>query len=128
METTELVVPKGVEIAFNVTSIDVIHSFWAYRLGVKADANPGVNNIAYVKPTKTGNFEVRCAELCGLWHGAMISPGVVMTGSAFASWAEHTEISTAAVTKLLPKYATVYSPDSDGAGGAYYGPQYPVGP
>jgi len=128
METTELVVPKGVEVAFNVTSLDVIHSFWAYRLGVKADANPGVNNIAYVKATKTGTFDVRCAELCGLWHGAMTSPGQVMTASAFASWAETTEISTASVTKLLPKYATVYSPDATGAGGAFYGPQYPVQP
>ena len=128
METTELVVPEGVEVAFNVTSLDVIHSFWAYKLGVKADANPGVNNIAYVKASKTGNFDVRCAELCGLWHGAMTSPGVVMSGSAFVTWAKSTEISTAAVTKLLPKYATVYSPDASGAGGSFYGPQYPVNP
>ena len=34
-----------------------IHSFWAYELGVKADANPGVDNIAYVKPTKLESFQ-----------------------------------------------------------------------
>ena len=37
--------------------------------GVKADANPGVDNVAFVKPTKLETFEVRCAELCGIWHG-----------------------------------------------------------
>ena len=46
-ETTELVLPVGQPVQFNVTSLDVIHSFWAYTLGVKADANPGVNNVAY---------------------------------------------------------------------------------
>ena len=40
-ETTQLVLPVGQPVQFNVTSLDVIHSFWAYTLGVKADANPG---------------------------------------------------------------------------------------
>jgi len=50
METTQLLLPKGEQVRFNVTSLDVIHSFWAYQLGVKADANPGVNNVAFAKP------------------------------------------------------------------------------
>ena len=40
-ETTQLVLPVDQPVQFNVTSLDVIHSFWAYTLGVKADANPG---------------------------------------------------------------------------------------
>jgi len=71
METTQLMLPVGEAVQFNVTSLDVIHDFWAYQLGVKADANPGVNNVAYTTPQHTGSFIVRCAELCGLWHGAM---------------------------------------------------------
>src|ERR1700722_9747026 len=128
VETRELYLPDNENVELHVTSLDVIHSFWAYRLGVKADANPGVNNIAFVKATKTGNFDVRCAELCGLWHGAMTSPGVVMSPSAFSAWATTTEASLAPVTALLPKYAPVYSPDDKGAGGTYYGPQYPTQP
>ena len=46
-ETDQLVVPDNTTIEFNVTSLDVIHSFWAYQLGVKADANPDYNNVAY---------------------------------------------------------------------------------
>ena len=52
-ETTALMLPVGQNIQFNVTSLDVIHDFWAYQLGVKADANPGVNNVAYTKATAT---------------------------------------------------------------------------
>ena len=128
METTSLVIPEGVKIAFHVTSLDVIHSFWAYKLGVKGDANPGVDNIAYVTAGKTGNFDVRCAELCGLWHGAMYSSGQVMAADAFKTWATTTEARLAPVTALLPKYAPVYSPDEGGAGGTYYGSQYPTSP
>ena len=49
-ETTQLVLPEGQWVEFHVTSIDVIHSFWAYQLGVKADANPGVDNVAFTRP------------------------------------------------------------------------------
>ncbi len=52
-ETTQLVLPVNEPVQFNVTSLDVIHSFWAYTLGVKADANPGVNNVAYTTSTVT---------------------------------------------------------------------------
>ena len=47
-ETNQIELPENTLVQFNVTSLDVIHSFWAYELGVKADANPGVNNVAYV--------------------------------------------------------------------------------
>ena len=95
---------------FNVTSLDVIHSFWAYQLGVKADANPGVNNVAYTTPKHTGSFVVRCAELCGIWHGAMYDYGKVVSVSAFQTWAQHTQTQLASVTKMLPPYALTYDP------------------
>lgn len=143
-ETTELVLPKGQWVQFNVTSIDVIHSFWPYQLGVKADANPGVNNIAYTKPEQTGQFTVRCAELCGLWHGAMFDYGKVVTPAQFASWVQGTSASLASVTKILNAavpYATTYDPTQiaslgavlkklglTGAGGGFYPPQDPSQP
>ncbi len=52
VETPHLVLPDNVMVELHVTSIDVIHSFWAIQLGVKADANPDVDNVAFVKPTK----------------------------------------------------------------------------
>jgi cytochrome c oxidase subunit II len=142
-ETADLQLPVGQWVEFHVTSIDVIHSFWAYQLGVKADANPGVDNVAYTKTQHTGPVTVRCAELCGLWHGAMFDYGKVTTDAAFRSWAlaneayqRHTGILAA-----LPPYATTYDPTVvprlgrvevklglTGAGGGYYPPQDPVQP
>ena len=100
-ETPNLILPVNTEIAFNVTSLDVIHSFWAYQLSVKADANPSVNDVAFTKTEHTGNFTVRCSELCGLWHGAMFDYGKVVSQSAFESWATSTEAANAANTKYL---------------------------
>ena len=74
-ESLKLAIPVGEPIEFHVTSLDVIHSFWAYQLGVKADAVPGADNIAYVTARKTGQFDIRCAEICGLWHGYMYTQG-----------------------------------------------------
>jgi len=140
-QTTHLMLPVGQEIQFNVTSLDVIHSFWAYQLGVKADANPQLNNVAYVKTEHTGSVVVRCSELCGLWHGAMFDYGKVMPLAQFQAWAASTRTQVATLTAELPPYALSYDANSVkqlgkafhqaglfGAGGGYYGPQYPVSP
>jgi cytochrome c oxidase subunit II len=120
-ETSQLVIPADTTIAFHVTSLDVIHSFWAYQLGVKADANPGFDNIAYTKTTnQLGQFTVRCAELCGLWHGAMYNTGEVESISDFMAWAHSSETTLAAATKLLPPFAYTYIPDANGADAGYY--------
>jgi len=140
-ETTQLVLPVNEAVQFNVTSLDVIHDFWAYQLGVKADANPGVNNVAYTTPQHTGSFTVRCAELCGLWHGAMYNFGQVVSVSAFQAWAHQTETTMAKITAILPPYSLTYDPTVipvlgkvlvqlglTGAGGGYYNPNDPEQP
>jgi cytochrome c oxidase subunit II len=119
-ETDSLVIPNDTTIEFNVTSLDVIHSFWAYQLGVKADANPDYNNVAYTTPQQLGTFIVRCAELCGIWHGAMFNSGQVVTKQQFEAWAKVTEARLRENTKLLPPYALTYTPDANGADGGYY--------
>ena len=119
-ETNELVLPVDRTVEFHVTSLDVIHSFWAYQLGVKADANPDYDNVAFTTPVQTGYFIVRCAELCGLWHGAMYNEGQVLPAASFAAWAAATEKLLAANTKLLPPFSYTYTPDANGADGGYY--------
>jgi cytochrome c oxidase subunit 2 len=140
-ETDALVLPVGQPVEFDVTSLDVIHSFWAYQLGVKADANPGVDNVAFTKPLHTGQVTVRCAELCGLWHGAMFNYGKVVPVAAFRSWATATQARLAPITRILPAYATTYDPTVvpqinkamakagiTGANGYYYPPNDPEQP
>ncbi|HYL06974.1 MAG TPA: cytochrome c oxidase subunit II [Candidatus Udaeobacter sp.] len=109
VETTHLVLPVDANVEFHITSTDAIHSFWAYQLGVKADANPGVDNIAYAATMHTGNFTVRCAELCGLWHGNMFdTEGRVVSQGDFASWIKDQQASEADLK--LPPYAPYYFP------------------
>jgi cytochrome c oxidase subunit II len=110
LETFSLALPVDRTVEFHVTSLDVIHSFWAYQLGVKADAVPGADNIAFTVPKHTGLFEVRCAELCGLYHGYMAAHGRVLSKSGFAAWIAKAQKFNAPIMRYLPKYAKVYYP------------------
>jgi cytochrome c oxidase subunit 2 len=111
VETAQLVIPANRPIAFHVTSLDAIHSFWAYDLGVKADANPGVDNVAYVTVKKPRTFQIRCAELCGLWHGYMFDTGKVVTDQQFAQFIGRQRKLFGPSMKYLPPYARSYAPD-----------------
>jgi cytochrome c oxidase subunit 2 len=113
VETAHLELPVGKKIEFHVTSLDVIHSFWAPRLGLKADANPGVDNVAFVEPRKEMSFELRCSELCGLWHGYMFDTGQVVSETSFGEWIEEQQRVFAPATKVLPKYSTHYFPEPE---------------
>jgi cytochrome c oxidase subunit 2 len=117
VEVPHLVLPEGEAIELHVTSLDVIHSFWSRQLGVKADANPQVDNIAFVEPTRVGTFEVRCAELCGLWHGEMSDHGRVLSQSDFTSWIKQAQVAYAPATKALPPYSRTYLPKPTRRGG-----------
>jgi len=144
MESTVLDLPVNTPIEFHVTSLDVIHSFWAYKLGVKADANPEVDNVAYTTAKATGGFIVRCNELCGIWHGAMYNNGTVLSSTAFQTWASGVQAKeqTEGVLAALPTYALTYDPTVipqlgknivqvdgiTGAAGYYYGSGDPVTP
>jgi cytochrome c oxidase subunit II len=111
VETAQLVLPVDRPIALHVTSIDAIHSFWAYELGVKADANPGVDNVVYFTVHKTRTFQIRCAELCGLWHGYMYDTGRVVDEAQFTSFVDQQRKLFAGSQKYLPPYSTTYAPD-----------------
>jgi len=119
-ESQKLILPNNTNIEFNVTSLDVIHSFWAYQLEVKADANPLVNDVAFTKTVQLGKFVVRCSELCGIWHGSMYNYGKVVSQSDFLNWATATESKNAANTANLPAFAWTYVPDANGAAGGFY--------
>ncbi len=117
VETNELEVPANSLIEFNVTSLDVIHSFWAYQLGVKADANPGQNNIAYVQTKAPLNFQVHCAELCGVFHGYMYNSGKVVPKADFVSWVAQQKKNFKPVNPNLGPYSRTYFPAPERRGG-----------
>ena len=70
LPTLYLVKDKPVEI--ELTSRDVIHSFWVIDFLYKKDMFPGRTNRIYFTPTEYGTFAGKCAELCGEFHSAML--------------------------------------------------------
>ena len=114
VETTHLELPVNRPVELHVTSLDIIHSFWAYELGVKADANPGVDNVFHVTPQKTGAITIRCAELCGLWHGNMSDvngDSKVVSQSDFDTWISQQQQDYSVIQKAVPSYAPFYFPE-----------------
>ncbi len=83
----ELHLPKGRQVALEMTSADVIHSFWVPRLGGKRDVIDGRTNRLALTPDSTGVFFGQCAEFCGASHANMRLRVVVEDSATFAAWA-----------------------------------------
>lgn len=79
--TLWLVKDKSVEVY--LTSPDVIHSFWVPAFLFKMDVVPGRNNHFAFTPTRSGTFEGRCAELCGVYHSRMLFKVKVVDQAAY---------------------------------------------
>ena len=63
---------KDQSVEINLTSPDVIHSFWVPAFLFKMDVVPGRHNSFAITPTRLGTFDGRCAELCGVYHSRML--------------------------------------------------------
>jgi len=69
----ELVLPVGEPVRFELTTRDVIHSWWVPDWRLQMNTTPGQTNILSVTPSETGEHELVCAFLCGIGHAAMNS-------------------------------------------------------
>jgi len=76
----------------------------------RPDANPGIDNIAYVTTKAPLKFEVHCAELCGVWHGYMYNSGAVVPKAQFVSWVKQQERSWLQPPSPCRRYAKQYFP------------------
>jgi cytochrome c oxidase subunit 2 len=81
-----LVIPINRTVRFNLTSTDVIHSFWIVPFEFKRDVIPGHPNHFQVTPIQTGRFIGRCTELCGLYHSRMLFVVKIVTPAQFHQW------------------------------------------
>jgi cytochrome c oxidase subunit 2 len=85
-------------VAVTLTSEDAIHAFFVPAFRVKQDAVPGMRIPMWFQPTQTGEFEIACAELCGLGHYRMRAMATVHSPEDYDRWlAERTR--TAAVER-----------------------------
>ena len=88
----DLVVPKDKPVKLNLVSEDVNHSLYIPAFRVKEDVVPGYNNYMWFMPYYIGDYEILCAEYCGVGHSAMLAKAKVVTQEEFDKWyAEKTE-------------------------------------
>lgn len=82
----ELHLPVNEPVMVRLTSKDVIHSFGLPALRVKQDAIPGFVFPVRFEPTRVGQYEIACAQLCGLGHYRMRGALVVESAAEYAGW------------------------------------------
>lgn len=82
----QLHVPVNKVVHIRLTSDDVIHSFFVSQLRLKQDALPGRFINVWFEATKSGTYEIPCAELCGFGHSGMLGYLTVHTDEDYAAW------------------------------------------
>ena len=84
--TGTMYLPVNREVDLSLRAVDVIHSFFIPSLRFKQDAVPGLNIHMHIKPTVIGEYEIACAELCGLGHYKMHGVVHVVSQEDFDKW------------------------------------------
>jgi cytochrome c oxidase subunit 2 len=97
----ELVVPINTTVTLDITSSDVIHSWWIPRFGPKADAVPGYTNHDWFKVKQPGIYRGQCAELCGEGHADMRAQVRAVTSDEYKAWTQRQHADLLASQKLL---------------------------
>jgi cytochrome c oxidase subunit 2 len=86
ISSADLNMPLDRQVRFEMTSEDVIHSFWVPEFRIKKDLVPGMTTTLRIRPTEQGQYALRCAELCGTRHAYMIGRVNVMEPADFDAW------------------------------------------
>ncbi len=82
----DLHLPIDKPIKVLLRSIDVLHDFYVPQFRAKMDMVPGMVTYFWLTPSRTGEFEVLCAELCGVGHHAMRGKVVVDSETDYRAW------------------------------------------
>jgi cytochrome c oxidase subunit 2 len=82
----KLHVPLGRAVVLEEESEDVIHSVFVPVFRLKQDAVPGMHIRSWFIATQVGEYEMACAELCGMGHYKMRAKVTVQSPAEFAAW------------------------------------------
>jgi cytochrome c oxidase subunit II len=104
--SAKLYVPVGKPIVADITSEDVIHSFYIPAFRVKKDAVPGMHTHLWFEAPAAGSYDAFCAEYCGVGHSAMITTVEALPEQKFEEWynREAPREENAEGRQLLAKY------------------------
>lgn len=101
-ESSDLVVPVNVPVKLDLVSIDVLHSLFIPAFRLKSDMVPGMKKILWFVPQREGQYDLYCAEYCGLQHSSMNSIVKVLSKQAYDDWYADSTIVTAQVPGKEP--------------------------
>ena len=86
VDGNELHLPRGRPVKIVLRSKDVLHDFFVPQIRARMDMVPGTVTYFWFTPTRTGKFEILCAELCGVGHYTMRGYLVIDEPAAFDAW------------------------------------------
>ncbi len=86
VHSTQLYLPEGESVLFNMHSKDVIHAFWIPAFRLQEDVVPGITVHYRATPDRLGSYPIVCNLLCGIGHSLMRSQVHVLTAQGFRSW------------------------------------------
>jgi cytochrome c oxidase subunit II len=87
----ELVVPLGKAVKLNISSWDVLHSFYIPSYRIKVDAVPGLTTYAWFNADKIGEYDIMCTEFCGVDHAYMVAKLKIVAEDEYKTWLEEEE-------------------------------------
>jgi cytochrome c oxidase subunit 2 len=97
-ESPDLIVPVGVPVKVKLVSLDVLHSFYVPEFRIKSDMVPGREKFMWFRPEREGEYNLFCAEYCGLRHSYMNSKVQVLSKDKFDAWLNDTAMVAADTT------------------------------
>lgn len=106
VEADDLHLQLGKPVKMLLRSIDVLHDFYVPEFRAKMDLIPGTVTYFWITPTRTGEFEILCAELCGTGHGFMRGIVLVDTDADYQEWLEEQSTFTELTLKSHIKTAS----------------------
>jgi cytochrome c oxidase subunit 2 len=86
LTANEIHIPVGVPVRVELSSADVIHSFWVPKLVGKMQMIPGQTNVTWMQADTAGAYRGECTQLCGLQHAHMAMTVIAEPSAAFTAW------------------------------------------
>ena len=114
----ELHIPAGKTVELEMTSADVIHSFWPPKLAGKVDVVPGRTNYMHFSADHPGDFSGQCAEFCGLSHANMRLRVIADSADDFDAWVANQKRPSVPAPTTTSSTTTTVAAAQTGTGGA----------
>jgi len=101
-ESPELIVPVNTPVKIKLVSLDVIHSLFIPAFRIKSDMVPGREKMMWFLPEREGEYDLYCAEYCGLQHSYMNANVKVLSKEKYNSWYADTSVVVKVAESSVP--------------------------